>query len=182
MAQSIPAVDPSTATGKLKELFDGIATRSGRVANIQKTMGNSPAALQGYVAFNEALKEGQLSPQFREQIALAIGEANCCDYCISAHTAIGKMVGLDENDVAAARRSRADDDKTEVALAFVHKMVVARGQVSDDELQKLRAAGYTDGEIIEIIAHIALNTFTNYFNRIAKTTVDFPKVAPAAGV
>ena len=181
MVQNIAAVDPSTATGKLKELFDGIAAKSGRVVNIQKTMGNSPAALKGYVALNDALKEGELSPQLREQIALAIGEANGCDYCISAHTAIGKMVGLDENDLAAARRSKADDDKTEAALAFVHKMVVARGQVSDDELQKLRAAGYTDGEVVELIAHIALNTFTNYFNLIAKTTVDFPKTTPTGG-
>lgn len=176
MTQRIPAVDPATATGQTQELFNDIKAKHGRVANILKTMGNSPASLKGYMALEEALSEGLLPATVREQIALAIGEANQCDYCISAHTAIGKMVGLDENDVNAARHSKADDDKTEAALAFVHKMVLARGKVGDDELARLRAAGYSDAEVIEIIAHIALNTFTNYFNMTANTTVDFPKV------
>ncbi|MFZ2492035.1 MAG: carboxymuconolactone decarboxylase family protein [Thermoanaerobaculia bacterium] len=176
MTQRIAAVDPDTATGKTKELFDTIKAANGRVANIMKTMGNSPAALSGYLALNGALAEGLLPAQLREQIALAIGEANRCEYCISAHTAIGKMAGLDESDVSAARQSKADDDKTEAALAFVHKLVVARGQISDDELANVRAAGYTDGEIVEMIAHVALNTFTNYFNLTARTVVDFPRV------
>jgi uncharacterized peroxidase-related enzyme len=182
MTQRIPAVDPATATGKTRELFDAAEAKIGRLPNILKTMGNSPAALQGYLSLNGALSEGLLPATLREQIALAVGEANQCEYCISAHTAIGKMAGLDENDLSAARHSKADDDKVETALEFVHKMVLARGRLSDDELPKLRAAGYSDGEIIEIIAHVALNTFTNYFNLTAKTVVDFPRVADLAAV
>jgi uncharacterized peroxidase-related enzyme len=142
-------------------------------------MGNAPAALAGYLALNSALAEGELTPALREQLALAIGQANCCDYCISAHTAIGKMVGLDENDVSAARQSKADDAKTEAALAFAHKLVVSRGQATAADIADVRAAGYSDGEIVEIIANVALNTFTNYFNLIAGTDIDFPKTTPA---
>jgi uncharacterized peroxidase-related enzyme len=176
MTQRIPIVDPKTASGNARELFDEIQGRYGRVSNIMKTMANSPAALRGYLDLNAALASGALPAPVREQLALAIGEANRCEYCISAHTAIGKMAGLDEDDLSAARQSRAEDDRTEAALAFAHKLVVSRGQVSDLDVQKVRDAGYSDGEIIEIIGHVALNTFTNYFNIIARTSVDFPKI------
>ena len=177
MTQRIPAVDPASATGRAHELFDDIAKRYGRVANIMKTMANSPAALDGYISLDRALSQGLLTPQLREQLALAIGEAHQCEYCISAHTAIGKMVGLDEDDLLAARQSKADDDRTEAALAFAHKLVVARGQASEEDIRHVREAGYSDGEIVEIIANVALNTFTNYFNIIAGTKVDFPKLS-----
>lgn len=179
MTQRFPIVEPSSATGQAKELFDQISAKIGRIPNIMKTMANAPAALKGYVALNGALAEGRLPAELREQIALAIGEANRCDYCLSAHTAIGKMVGLDEDDVAAARQKKADDPKVEAALDFVHKMVISRGNISEREIAIVRNAGYNDEEIIEMIGHVALNTFTNYFNVAAQTTVDFPKVAPA---
>lgn len=177
MTQRFPSVDPSSATGRTRELFDTIKERHGRVANIMKTMANSPAALDGYMSLDSALSTGLLSPKLREQLALAIGEANRCEYCISAHTAIGKMVGLDEDDLLAARQSKAEDDRDEVALGFAHKLVVSRGQATEADIQKVRDAGYSDGEIVEIIANVALNTFTNYFNIIAGTTIDFPKVS-----
>lgn len=182
MTQRIAAIDPDSATGAARDLFKEIEKSMGRVPNITKTMANAPAALRGYLDLNSALAGGMLSPQLREQLALAIGEANRCEYCISAHTAIGKMVGLDEEDVLAARQSKAEDQRTEAALAFAHKLVVSRGQATDDDLRTIRAAGYSEGEIVEIVANVALNTFTNYFNLLAGTTIDFPRVAAPAKV
>lgn len=173
------AIDPKEATGKAKELLDGVKTKIGMVPNLMRTFANSPAALEGYLNFSGALGGGVLDAKLREQIALAVADANNCEYCLSAHTAIGKMVGLNENELVASRRASSDDAKTSAALMFAHQIVVKRGEVDDTDVRTVRAAGYSDGEITEIIANVALNIFTNYFNHIAQTVVDFPKVSPA---
>ena len=110
---------------------------------------------------------------------MAVAEANACDYCLSAHTALGHGAGLADDEIAAAREARAADPKAAAALRFARAVVEQRGAVRDQELASVRAAGYTDGEIVEIIAHVALNVFTNYFNRAAQTDVDFPLVTAA---
>lgn len=170
------AIDPDKATGKAKELLDGVKKKLGITPNLMRTMANSPAVLEGYLNFSGALAGGSLSAKLREQIALTVGESNQCQYCVSAHTAIGKMVGLNEDDIDASRNSTSKDPKTEAALRFAKKIVLARGELKDEEVNLVRQAGYTDGEIAEIIANVALNIFTNYFNHIAQTEVDFPKV------
>lgn len=170
------AIDPKEATGKAKELLDGVKAKIGMVPNLMRTYANSPAALEGYLNFSGALGGGLLNAKLREQIALTVADANSCEYCLSAHTAIGKMVGLDENELVASRRATATDARTDAALKFAHQIVVKRGEVSDNEVQAVRAAGYSDGEIVEIVANVALNIFTNYFNHVAQTVVDFPKV------
>ncbi|MBL8187418.1 MAG: carboxymuconolactone decarboxylase family protein [Acidobacteria bacterium] len=175
------AIDPKEATGKAKELLDGVKTKIGMVPNLMRTFANSPAALEGYLNFSGALSGGLLSAKLREQIALTVADANNCEYCLSAHTAIGKMVGLNENELVASRRAGSSDAKIEAALKFAHQIVIKRGEVTDSEVQAVRVAGYNDGEITEIIANVALNIFTNYFNHVAQTVVDFPKVALAAG-
>ncbi len=175
------AIDPKEATGKAKELLNGVKTKIGMVPNLMRTFANSPAALEGYLNFSGALAGGLLNAKLREQIALAVADANSCEYCLSAHTAIGKMVGLNENEIVSSRRASSEDAKTNAALMFAHQIVVKRGEVDDADVRTVRAAGFDDGEITEIIANVALNIFTNYFNHVAQTVVDFPKVSLTVG-
>ena len=173
------SIDPKEATGKAKELLDGVKAKIGMVPNLMRTFANSPAALEGYLNFSGALGGGLLDAKLREQIALTVADANSCEYCLSAHTAIGKMVGLNETELVASRRAASSDAKTEAALKFAHQLVVKRGEVLNSEIADVRAAGYNDGEITEIVANVALNIFTNYFNHVAQTVIDFPKVSLA---
>lgn len=173
-------VIPNEATGKAKELLEAIQKKLGVTPNLMRTLANSPAALHGYLSFGEALAGGTLGGKLREQIALAVAEANQCQYCLSAHSAIGKRVGLDGAQIEASRRGRSADPKAEAALLFARRVLETRGQVSDADLEAVRTAGFGDGEIAEIIANVALNVLTNYFNLVAQTEIDFPKVALAA--
>ncbi|MDX2030225.1 MAG: carboxymuconolactone decarboxylase family protein [Blastocatellia bacterium] len=175
------AIDPKAATGRAKELLDGVKAKIGMVPNLMRTYANSPAALEGYLNFSGALAGGLLDAKLREQIALTVADANSCEYCLSAHTAIGKMVGLNESEIVSSRQASSGDAKVDAALKFAHQIVVKRGEVFDSEVQAVREAGYTDGEIVEIVANVALNIFTNYFNHVAQTVVDFPKVRLAIG-
>jgi uncharacterized peroxidase-related enzyme len=112
-----------------------------------------------------------------ERIALAIAEFNACDYCLSAHTYLGKNVAkLDDSEIAANRNGSSNDARADAAVRFARKVAQLRGQVSDDDVRSIRAAGYTDGEIVEIVQHVALNTWTNYVNNVARTEIDFPVV------
>jgi uncharacterized peroxidase-related enzyme len=176
--ERIKALNPATASGKTKELFDGIQQKLGRVPNLLRTIGQSPAALAGYLGLNEALGGGNLSAKFREQIALVVAETNNCAYCLSAHTAIGQMVGLSQEELLDSRRAEASDNKSRAGLIFARRLVSARGRVSDGDLAQVRAAGFSDGEIAELIANVVINLYTNYFNHVAGTQVDFPLVTP----
>lgn len=171
------AIDPTHATGKAKTLLEGVQKALGITPNLMRTFANAPAALEGYLAFNGALSGGVLKSKLREQLAITVAEANGCDYCLSAHTAIGNGVGLSPDELERARSGDSIDRRTEAALQFAEQVLEARGAVSDDELAAVRAAGYSDGEVAEIVGHVALNVFTNYFNRLAQTEVDFPRVA-----
>ena len=178
----IQPVDPNQATGKTKTLLDGVEKSMGRVPNLLRTLANSPAGLGAYLGFSQALAGSSLSAQLREQIALAVSSVNSCQYCASAHTAIGKMIGLDADELAQNLQGYASDPKVEAALQFAQSVVLKRGWVEDDELQQVRDAGYTEGELVEIIATTAFTIFTNYFNHIAETEIDFPVVEVAEPV
>jgi uncharacterized peroxidase-related enzyme len=169
-------VNPANAAGKAKQLLDVVQARLGLTPNMMKTFANAPVVLEGYLNLNDALSRGLLSTQFREQIALAVAQANSCEYCLSAHSTLGSLAGLDADQIAASRSGRSDDTKREAGLKFAQAIVVNHGQVSDTQLGRVRAAGYTDGEIVEIVANVAINIFTNYFNHVAQTDVDFPRV------
>ncbi len=175
----INAVNPDEATGKAKELFDGIKSKLGRVPNVFTLMGNSPAALEAYLKFSEALAGGVLDAKFRELIAICVAEINVCEYCLSAHVAIGKSVGLTEEELKLARDQRSNNPKYDAGLRFVRIMVTSRAEMKDPDLEELKAAGFNDAEIAELIANVALNLYTNYFNHITKPEVDFPKVKTA---
>ncbi len=173
----ISALEAAKASPKTQELLAAVKAKIGMTPNMMKTMGHSSSVLEGYLGFSGALGGGVLSAQLREQIALAVGQANSCEYCLSAHSAIGKMVGLKPEEIAASRRATAADAKTAAGLRFAQELVVHKGVVDDGALAAVRAAGYNDAEIVEIVANVALNIFTNYFNHVAGTEVDFPKVA-----
>ena len=117
-----------------------------------------------------------LSPRLREQIALATAGANGCGYCASAHTFLGKSLGVDEQELERNLSGESSDGRTAAALSFVRAVIAQRGHVTDAELDAVRNAGFTDGEVAELVTAVALNTFTNYFNSVARTDVDFPEV------
>jgi uncharacterized peroxidase-related enzyme len=171
----LTAINPTEATGKAKDLLDAVNKKLGLTPNMMRTMANSPAVLEGYLNFSGALAGGSLNAKVREQIALAVAETNSCSYCLSAHSAIGQMVGLGKDDITAARQSAAADAKTDAILKFARKIVLERGELNDADVAQARAAGLTEGEVAEVIANVALNIFTNYFNHIAATVIDFPQ-------
>ena len=142
-----------------------------------RVMANSPAVLEAYLQFSGALSAGALDAKLREQLALEVGEQNSCQYCVSAHTAIGHMVGLTESEIDSARNATSASPRSAAALKFAHAVVAGKGNVSDADVAAVRSAGFNDAEISEIIAHVALNIFTNYFNSAAQVEVDFPKIA-----
>lgn len=174
----IHQIAPDSATGKAKELLDAVHGKLGLVPNITRAMANSPAVLEGYLGLSGALGKGSLSAKNREQIALAVGQANHCDYCLAAHSAIGRMVGLTPDQILDSRRGTAIDPKADAVIRFARKLVDERGRVSDADVAEVRAAGLNDGGIAEVVTNVALNIFTNYFNHVAETDIDFPKVEP----
>lgn len=167
-------IDPATSTGKAKEIFEG--PLKGKHFNLFKGMANSPAALQAYLGLAGAVGHGHLTGAEREVIALAISEQNACDYCVAAHTAIGKSFGLTDEQALEARRGKVKDAKLNALAAFSLAIHEKKGHVSDDDLAKVRSAGYTDAHIAEIVANYALAIYTNYFNHVNDTTPDFPPV------
>ena len=175
----IQPLDPALAEGKAKALLDGVHQALGMTPNLMRTMANSPAVLDAYLGFNKALSGGRLSAPLREQIALTVAGANGCEYCAAAHTALGAMLGLDAAELAANLDGRSADATTAAALGFALAIVGKRGWVDNDDLARVRAAGYGEGEVAEIVAAVAYNTFSNYFNHVAQTEVDFPPVALA---
>jgi uncharacterized peroxidase-related enzyme len=174
----LQALNPELSEGKTKDLFNAVQTKLGMVPNMVRTMGNSYAVLNGYLAFSGALGESEVGAKLGEQIALAVAETNQCEYCLSAHTLIGgDLLGIDESTISASRTGNTGNAKVNAALAFAQTLVNKKGLVNDDDVAVVRKAGYTDAGIAEIIAHTALNTFTNYFNNVANTVIDFPRVS-----
>jgi uncharacterized peroxidase-related enzyme len=173
----LPAVQTESATGKARQLLEAVQAKLKITPNMTRVMANSPAVLEAYLNFSGALAGGLLDAKLREQLALEVGEQNSCQYCVSAHTAIGKMVGLADSEIDSARNAASATPRNTAALKFAHAVVAGKGNVSDADVAAVRSAGFSDGEIGEIIANVALNIFTNYFNTAAEVEVDFPKIA-----
>jgi uncharacterized peroxidase-related enzyme len=178
--QRLPAIDPSAATGETKNALDAVEARLGNSPNVMRTIANSPVALLGYLALDSALRAGTLDPQLRAQIALAVAEANACRYCVVAHTAAGKLLGLDEAAIRAAREASSSDPKVAAALQFARTVAEYRGDLTDEEFDRVRRAGYSNDAIAEIIANVVLSIYANYFNTIAQTEIDIPASDPRA--
>jgi len=173
----LKALSPDQATGKTKELFTAIEAKLGMVPNMMRTMGNSSAFLEGYLNLGDALGAGTLGAKTGELIALTVAESNSCDYCLSAHTYIGaNLLKIDAESLEAARKGNASNTKTDAILKFVKVLLSKKGSVNDADVKTVKAAGVTEGEIGEIVGHVALNILSNYFNNTAKTEIDFPVV------
>ncbi|WP_157220484.1 carboxymuconolactone decarboxylase family protein [Flavisphingomonas formosensis] len=158
-------------------ILEAVQKQMGAVPNIFRLIANSPATLSGLTALQGALGKGKLSLATRERLALTMAEANGCTYCLSAHSfTAAKFAKLDATEIAAARNGTSSDAEAAAALTFARALTVARGAVAPTEVEAVRAAGYSDGEILEIIAQVALNTFTNYVNEALGTAIDFPRI------
>ena len=173
----IQPIESAQADDKTKALYNAVQKQLGSVPNLFKTIAQSHAALTGYLQQTASLANGVLNPQLREQIALVTAGKNQCNYCASAHSLLGKMAGIDEQERTSNLHGKSGNTKTQAALDFSASIVDNRGQVSDNDLTNVRKAGYSEGEIVEIVAHTCVNIFTNYFNNIAGTEVDFPLVS-----
>jgi uncharacterized peroxidase-related enzyme len=172
----LPAIQTETANGKAKQLLEAVQAKLKITPNMTRVMANSPAVLEGYLGFSGALAGGSLPAKLREKIGLEVGEQNGCQYCVSAHTAIGKLTGLTDSEIEHARGARSDSPKHAAAPVFARQLVAKKGRVADVDFEAVLSAGFGEGDIAEIIAHVALNIFTNYFNTAAEVEVDFPKV------
>ena len=172
----IHQIDPASATGKAKQLLDAVKAHFGIVPNSTRVLANAPAALEGFLNFAGALAGGTLDVKVREKIALAVAQSNECDYCLSAHTAIGNAAGLVDHDILNARQAVGTSGKDDAILKLALSIVTQRGDISDTAFKNARAAGLNDAEIVETVANVALNIFTNYINHVARTVVDFPEV------
>jgi uncharacterized peroxidase-related enzyme len=148
--------------------------------NFLHLLANSPAALNAYAAWAGALAQGQLTSRQRELLAMTVAEINGANYCLSAHYDFARRLGLSEVEIRAARRAASDDAQTHAMLRFAQAVAIQRGEISDRDFSYLRLAGFTDELIAEIISNVALNIFTNYFNSVARTEVDFPLLKPGA--
>lgn len=174
----IQQLDPRSATGKTKQLFDAVQQKMGVVPNLMRVLGQAPAALEGYLGFSGALAAGSFDAKLREQLALTVAETNLCSYCLSAHSFIGSRLGLGAEELEAARNASASNPRNDAVLKLARSVVLQRGEISDSDVDAARAAGLGDSEIVETVANVALNIFTNYINHVARTVVDFPAVKP----
>lgn len=177
----IHQTDPATSIGKAAQLCAAVQDKLGFMPNLMKVLGNSPAALDGYLNLSGALAGGVLAPKLREQIALAVAEIKGCSYCLSAHTLLGGKAGLAADEILAARQSSAADSKSDATIKLARAVTLQRGIIADLDLQAARVAGLSDAEIIEVVQHVALNILNilnNYTNNVAQTVIDFPEVNP----
>lgn len=173
----LPLIEPETAVGEAARLLAATQQGLGVTPNMAKAMANSPAALQGYLDFSSALRRGSLPAAMRERIALVVAQQTGCDYCLSAHTYLGtKLAGLTEAEAARARQGEAGDPGAAAALAFAAALLGSHGTVADDALDAARDGGLSHAQIAEVIAHVALNIFTNYFTKAARVDIDWPLV------
>ena len=172
----IPATIES-APAASQPLLQAVKQLLGSVPNLFRLVSNSPAALEGYLGMNGALAKGSLPAATRERIALAVAEINGCNYCLSAHTYLGKHVAkLDDAEMTANRSGASNDPFADAAVRFAAKVTELRGHVSSSDVAAVKAAGYSDAQIVEIVQHVALNTWTNYINEVALTEIDFPVI------
>ncbi len=172
----INVVTPESANIEQAALFEAIQEKLGVVPNFLKIFANSPAALRAFLGFYAIAEEGELNHKTRERIALGIAEQNACEYCVSAHTAIGRKAGLSTSEIESNRSGSSEDEKAAVAVKLARSLAKNLGEVSTAQLIEAREAGYSDAEIVEIISHVGLNLLTNLISKASRVDIDFPKV------
>ncbi len=179
---NLPLNSPENTSGEHKALFDQINNAFGVVPNMFKAIGHSSAALESMWTSFGALGKGVLGAKLGEQIAVLVADINRCEYCLAAHTVLGQNAGATAEEMAQAQAGQSSDTRTQAALDFAAKLVIDRANISKSDVDTVKAAGFNDAEVAEILAHVALNIFTNYTNVAFDVPVDFPKVQlrPAA--
>lgn len=177
MTARIPPVDPERADAQTLPLFEAVKTKMGKVPNMMKTMAHSPALLESYLSFSGSLNKGVLPEVVRQQIALFVSQENGCEYCVSAHSMIGRHAGLTREQTVLARQGHAEDAKQQAVLDLVQSILDWRGDVTAEQFAAAQEAGLSEAEIVEVVGHVALTTFTNYFNQLSHAVVDFPRVS-----
>lgn len=173
----INTIDSNNANAEQSELLNAIQSQLGMVPNFLKVFANSPVALRAFLGLHGIANGGSLDALTRERIALALAQQNSCEYCISAHTAIGRKTGLSTEEIAAARVGTSEDAKAAVALKFARSLMEKKGEIGALELVEVRSAGYTDSDIVEIITHVGMNFLTNILGKASQIDIDFPKVS-----
>lgn len=172
----IAIIDNSNANAEQQALLDAIQGQLGMVPNFLKVFANSPVALRAFLGLHGVAGAGSLDPQTRERIALALAQQNACEYCVSAHTAIGRKSGLTGDEIGAARSGTSEDAQAAVAVKFATSLMEKKGDVSAVELVQLRNAGFSDSDIVEIITHVGMNFLTNILGKASQVEIDFPRV------
>ena len=174
----IPLIDRQNASSERRVLLEQVHAAFGATPNMFRAVANSPAALQSMWGAFGALAGGVLGAKLGEQIAVAVAQRNDCEYCLAAHTALGRKAGASAEEMRAAQIGEAADPRTAAALRFALQLVEQRGKIAAADVVALRAAGFDAEQMVEILAHVALNLFTNYVNVAFAVPVDFPAVAP----
>ena|SRR6218665_3919760 len=172
----VQLINPAEATGERKQVLDQIHGAFGATPAMFRAVANSPAALKSMWGSFGALGGGVIPAKLGEQIAVAVADRNACEYCLAAHTVLGRKAGATAEEMAAAQAGESSDPKTAAALRFALKLVTDRDQVTDADVKALHSVGFSDEEVVEILAHVALNLFTNYVNVAFAVPVDFPTV------
>lgn len=171
----INLLEKEQTSQKAQEVLNGIEQKMGKIINIFKVMANSSAVLKTYLGIDNALKEKTLDSAIAERIAILMSVINGCEYCLAAHSFLASKI-LSQDEILSSREGKSADEKAQIALDFAASVMKNAGRVSDDELQKIKDADFSDGEILEIVAIVSLNFFTNAINNVAQTKLDFPKV------
>ena len=175
----IQLVDPTEADGRAKELLDAVRAKFGATPNSMRAMAGS-AVLEGYLGLSSALASGSIRPAIAERIALAVAESNGCSYCLSAHSYVAEHVlKIAADEITEARTFRSSDANAQAALRFAEAVLTGRGAVPAEEFDAARAVGLTDAELAEIVAHVALNVLTNFFNHAFEIDIEYPEVTPS---
>lgn len=173
----ITTITNETATPEQAALFEAIQAQIGMVPNFLKVFANSPAALRAFLGLHGIANEGSIDLLTRERIALALAQQNSCEYCLSAHSAIGKKAGLDNSEINANRSGSSNDSKAAVAVKLARSLAEHSGDITTAELIEARNAGYSDADIVEIITHVGMNILTNILGKASRVEIDFPKVS-----
>lgn len=174
MTALLPLLDAKTAGAESRTLLEQIDASFGVTPNMFKALAHSPAALRSMAGSFAALGQGKLDRKLGEKIAVAVAERNACEYCLAVHLVLGRKAGATGEEMLAAQRGEASDAATAAALRFALKLVDARGQIAPEDVQGLRDVGFGDEQIVEMLAHVALNLYTNYVNVALRVPVDFP--------
>jgi uncharacterized peroxidase-related enzyme len=172
----IKMIDRTNANAEQAVLLEAIQNQLGMVPNFLKVFANSPVALRSFLGLYGVASGGELDHLTRERIALALAQQNGCDYCVAAHTAIGRKSGLSVEEVHAARSGTSEDSQAAVAVKFARSLMEKKGEIGALELAEVRSAGYSDAQIVEIITHVGLNFLTNVLGKSTQVDIDFPKV------